>query len=75
MTDKMKVALTNLVELGVILLIVLSMIFGIPILIHHGNVKEAFQPDFKPYDDPTISVKLDEVQFGTLITTLRGENQ
>jgi hypothetical protein len=65
--------LKDLAEMLTILLIVLSLVFGIPIIIHHGNIKEAFQPDFKPYDEPTISVKLDEVQFNTLITTLRGE--
>lgn len=59
--------LFDMTECGIVLLIVLSMIFGIPILVHHGNIKEAFQPDPKP------SVKLDEVQFNTLITTLRGE--
>ena len=71
----LKQNLSDMAEIGMVLLIVLSLIFGIPILIHHGNIKEAFRPEFKPYDDPTISVKLDEVQFGTLITTLRGENQ
>jgi len=71
----LKQNLSDMAEVGMILLIVLSLIFGIPIIIHHGNIKEAFTPDFKPYDDTTISVKLDEVQFGTLITTLRGENQ
>jgi len=65
----------DIVEMGILLLIVLSMIFGIPIIIHRGNIKEAFTPDFKPYDEQTTTIKLDEVQFNTLITTLRGENK